>query len=131
MKVLCNKLRFLSSWGPSSYKQHIIKNNLIEDFQVWFTKFDLNISVTPMFIFEFYKYEYLAKFANAIRNKPFVEFLERFLIKRLLYLIAYLPINEFFNMLEILNIMAEMGIISRYHFYLRSLTERFKGNTSL
>ena len=106
------------------YKQHIIKNSLIEDFQIGFIKFDPKVSVTPIFIIEFPKYEYLAKMANALCDKPFVEILGKILNKNMLLLIAYLPIYEFFNMLNTFNRMAELGYIKRYKYYLRSFMEK-------
>jgi len=106
------------------YKQHIIKNSLIEDFQIFFMRFDPKVSITPVFIIEFPKYEYLAKTANALRDKPFVEILGKILSKNILLLIAYLPIYEFFNMLNTFNKLAELGYIRRYKYYLRYLAEK-------
>lgn len=111
------------------YKQHIMKNYLIEDFQVYLEKFDRRISVSPIFLIEFTKYNYLAKMANVLRNKPFIEIIGKILKSNKLLINAYLPIFELFNMLHILNDMASRGIIKNYKYYILSLTEKGRRQT--
>ncbi len=78
----------------------------------------------PILIINFPNYEYLAKTANALRNKPFVEVLGKILNKNALLVIAYLPIYEFFNMLNSLNQLSELGYIEKYKYYLQAFTEK-------
>ena len=111
------------------YKAHIIKNFLIEDFSIYFMRFDPYKSVTPVFFIEFPNYKYLAKVANAFRDKPFAEVLGKILESNKLMVSAYLPIEEFFKMLETLNTMAELGFIRDYEYYLMSQVEKGKRQT--
>jgi DNA-binding Lrp family transcriptional regulator len=106
------------------YKHHIMKNYLIEDFQVAFVRFDPKMSVMPIFLIDFARSDYLAKMANALRDKPFVDILGKILSRNILLMIAYLPINEFFNMLDTFNKLAEVGIVRRYRYYLQSFMEK-------
>jgi DNA-binding Lrp family transcriptional regulator len=111
------------------YHQHIIPNRLIEDFQVYLRKFDLNCSVLPYFIIDFVDYNSFAKAANVLRNKPFVEVLGKILGKNTLFVSANLPLSEFVNMLNTLNEMIEMGYIKEYKYYISYPFERGRRQT--
>ena len=111
------------------FKNHIMKNFLIEDFQIAFLKFDPKISVSPVFLFEFPNTTCLAKMANAIRDKPFAEVLGKIIGRDMLLVVAYLPINEFFKMIRTLNKLAEVGCIKRYSYYLQTFLDMTRRET--
>ncbi len=104
------------------YKHHIIPNFLIEGFEIAFLKFGVKDSLVPYMDIKFRNYSAMAKFANAIRDKPFVEVLGKILGTNALFLNAYLPTHEFFNFIGFLNRLIETGWIKSYKCWLSHIS---------
>ncbi len=109
------------------YKEHIISNKLIEDFQIYFRKFDPRYSYTVFIELAFPSYRYFAKTANALRDKPFVETLGKVIGENKLFAALYIPADELSNMFTEFNELIKLGVISEYEYrlsYILDYTQR-------
>lgn len=98
------------------YKKHIIPRKLIEDFQIYLRKFDAKYSYIIFMLLEFSSYTYLAKTANALRNKPFVEVLGKVIDENRLFSVVNIPADQFPNLFEEINNLIEKGYIKNYEY---------------
>ena len=98
------------------YKKHIISRKLIEDFQIYFRKFDARDSYMMFIVLEFSNYKYFAKTANALRNKPFAETLGKIIGKNKLYAVLNLPSYQFPNFFRELRNLISLGYIKDYEY---------------
>ena len=105
------------------YKKHIIPRKLIEDFQIGFRKFDPRYSYMVFMEIEFLKYRYLAKTANAFRDKPFAEVMGKVINENKLYMILNLPSDQLPNFFRELNNLVELGYVKDYEYRMSHLQE--------
>jgi len=110
------------------YHKHVVRRNLIADYQIAHLPYPLQVSDMCSFTIDFVKEAALAKFANTLRNKPFTITYGKVLEKNSLLLHTYTPKMEFSNFIESLNRLAEKDVIRSY-FYVTLDLLAFKRQT--
>jgi len=110
------------------YYKHIVKRNLISDYQLAHFPYPLQVSDMCSFTIDFANKTALAKFANTLHNKPFTVTYGKMLEKNSLLLHTYTPKMEFSNFIESLNRLAEKDVIRSY-FYVTLDLLAFKRQT--
>lgn len=103
------------------YKTHILKNGLVETFQIGLLPFDRNLSDMFFFVFKFDSHDELARFARSLLNKPFVGIVGKILGKNSLISQVYLPRPEFRNFVESLSKLVRNGCLQSYHYVIQDL----------
>lgn len=99
------------------YVNHVIKNNLIENFDVAFFRFPPENSLIVVALLDFPNETYLAKVANVMVDKPFSEVYGKILKQCKLLACLYLPVSEFGNLVRFLNNMVSAGYLRNYEFF--------------
>lgn len=105
------------------YTSHIIKNRLIEGFDIVFYRFLRETSLIIVALLDFPNETYLAKVANVMINKPFSESYGKILGQYRLLAYLYLPLPEFGNLVKFLNNMVSAGYLKSYEFFFSPATE--------
>lgn len=103
------------------YRNHILKQQLIESFEVWSFHFDPAISDMLIFTFEFPTMKKLAKFATSLLDKPFVGGMGKVISKNALIVDIYLPRLEFRRFIDALAVMIKGDLLKDYSYVIRDL----------
>jgi DNA-binding Lrp family transcriptional regulator len=103
------------------YKRHVIKHELVEDFQIGILPFDGTISDMFSFAFKFDSWEKMAKFARSLLDKPFVFSVGKVLSKNAIIAQLYLPRPEFRNFVEHLSKLIRAGFLQTYEYVIQDL----------
>ena len=112
------------------FYEHLIKRNLIEDFQVVVFPFDRAISDMFYFIFKFGNGEKLAKFALSLMDKPFVYSLGKILEEHALIANLYMPKAEFRKFIDILSRLVKAGFLQSYLYVIQDLNKTLRQTIS-
>lgn len=99
------------------YINHIIRNRLIENFDVAFYRFPPESSLFIIAFLDFTNETYLAKVANAMMNRPFSEVYGKILKQHKLLAYLYLPVSEFGSLVRLFNSMVSAGYLKDYEFF--------------
>jgi DNA-binding Lrp family transcriptional regulator len=110
------------------FQQHVLKRNLIAEYEVAIFPYPLQVSDLCAFVFDFADERALAKFANSLVNKPFVVNRAKVIGKNSLIVHFYIPKVEFSNFVELLNRLSMKGIIEDF-FYVSLDVTSFKRQT--
>ena len=111
------------------YEEHIVKNFLIEDFDIQIRRFNPRTSTLVIGLLNFTSMDMLAKAANAFERRAFSEILGKILGRESLLGIFYLPNNELWRLVDSLNDMVKVGILKYYEVFFSPLSERGKAYT--
>jgi DNA-binding Lrp family transcriptional regulator len=103
------------------YETHVVKNGLIETFQIAMLPFDRSTSDMHFFVFKFSDKEKMSKFARSLLDKPFVSILGKILGKSCLVCQVYLPRLEFRNFIDALSKLARENLLSSYEYVIQDL----------
>lgn len=103
------------------YEMHVIKNGLIETFQIGLLPFERKTSDMLFFIFRFDNNEKMAKFAQSLLDKPFVNIVGKVLGKNALVSQIYLPRTEFRNFVDALSKLAKTDFMQSYDYVFQDL----------
>jgi len=103
------------------YEMHVIKNGLIETFQIGLLPFERETSDMLFFIFRFDNNEKMAKFAQSLLDKPFVNIVGKVLGKNALVSQIYLPRTEFRNFVDALSKLAKTDFMQSYDYVFQDL----------
>jgi len=103
------------------YKYHVMKNELIEDFQIGILPFDRTISDMFFFAFKFDNDKKMAKFARSLLDKPFVYIVGKVLNEKAIIAQFYLPRAEFRNLIEHLSKLIRTGFLQTYEYIIQDL----------
>ena len=98
------------------YFNHVLKNGLIENYQIEIYRFPFPLCELLIFKFEFDNYEKMKKFALSLHDKPFMIFLGKVLGKNALAGQAYLPKWEFRRFTAALSTLIRKGLLKRYEY---------------
>ena len=98
------------------YHKHILKNNLIEGFEISFRKFNPNRSLVIYFITRFPSYDYFAKTANVFRELPIIHSMGKIIGSNGLFYVVYLPVEEVPRLFDTMNELVELGFIKDYEY---------------
>ena len=120
------------------FKNHLIKRNLIEGYEIFVMRYGNSASVMFYLIVSFHDYETFAKFTRSLLNKFFVLTMGKVLGENALITELFLPNGEFRKFIDTLSRMAEMKLVRSYKYAIQDLRIRrrqtfsgefFKGNS--
>jgi len=112
------------------YREHVIKKNLIEDYQITVLRYGGSPYVMVLFIISFHNYETLAKFARSLLNKFFVITIGKILEKDAIFMEVFLPLNEFRSFVDVVSVMAKMRLVKSYNYVVQDLRVRARQTIS-
>jgi len=104
------------------YRRHVLRNGLLEAFQISIFPFDRTISDMFFFVFKFPNREKMAKFALSLLDKPFVGVVGKILEENAMISQIYLPRPEFRNFVESLSKLARAGYLLSYDYVFQDLS---------
>ncbi len=110
------------------FLQHVVKRNLIEEYEVAILPYPLQVSDMCAFVLDFANQRYLAKFVNSLMDKPFALNYAKVIQKNSLLVHFYLPKTEFSNFMMSLNRLTTKEIIQDF-FYVSIDVPSFKRQT--
>jgi DNA-binding Lrp family transcriptional regulator len=105
------------------YEKHVVKNGLIETYQVAILPFDKATSDMSFFTLRFSDSEKMSKFARTLLDKPFVLILGKILGNSSLVCQIYLPRQELRNFVDALSKLAREGFLLDYEYVLQDLRQ--------
>lgn len=108
------------------YKNHIIKNKLVEGYQIEIYRFPFQISEFLFFKFEFRDNLQSKKFALSLIDKPFVTIIGKVLNENSLITHLILPKWEFRRFIKVLSNLVNRGIIKTYAYYIQDIWQTSK-----
>jgi DNA-binding Lrp family transcriptional regulator len=108
------------------YRNHVLKNDLIEGYQVEIFRFPSLISEMVWFKFHFNSYEKLVKFALSLHDKPFPIHLGKVLGELALTSFMYLPKMEFRRFIACLADLINRDLLVRYHYYFQDMFQSWR-----
>jgi DNA-binding Lrp family transcriptional regulator len=103
------------------YETHIVKNQLIETFQIALLPFASAASEMLFFTFRFSNEENMSKFAQSLLDKPFVNIMGKVLTENTLISQLYLPLLEFRKFIDALSKLARSGFLESYDYLFQDL----------
>jgi DNA-binding Lrp family transcriptional regulator len=98
------------------FHQHVLKRDLITEFELATLPYPLQVSDLCAFVFNFKNESAMAQFANSLIDKPFVLSRAKVIGKNSLIVHFYVPKVEFSNLIESLNLLATKDIIEDFHY---------------
>jgi len=103
------------------YNLHVIKNGLIENFEVFIFPFDRTASDMFFFTFKFDNIEKMTKFALSLLDKPFVYIVGKVLGENTITTQVYLPRPEFRNFIDNLLKLIRAGFLQNYNYVVQDI----------
>lgn len=103
------------------YKKHVIEQGIIEAFQIAVFPFERTSSDMLFFVFRFSSKKKMAKFANSLLDKPFVNIVGKILGENAIVVQAYLPRVEFRNFVDALSKLIRTGFLQSYEYVFQDL----------
>jgi DNA-binding Lrp family transcriptional regulator len=121
LTAIANKLGTTLQNVSYHYSFHVIKNRLLENFQIFIFPFDSTISDMFFFIFEFDGIEKMTKFALSLLDKPFVYIIGKVLGENTITAQVCLPRLEFRNLIDNLSKLIKTNFLQNYHYVIQDL----------
>jgi DNA-binding Lrp family transcriptional regulator len=106
------------------FKNHLIKRNLIEGYEIFVMRYGDTHSVMVLFIISFHNYETLAKFARSLLDKFFVLTMGKILGENAFLVEVFLPTTEFRKFIDALSTLAKMKLVRNYKYAIQDLRIR-------
>ena len=103
------------------FKMHVIKDGLLEAFQIGIFPYERTISDMFLFVFKFDNSEKMAKFALSLLDKPFAYTVGKILGENAIIAYLYLPRSEFRNLVENLSKLIRAGFLQAYEYVIQDL----------
>ncbi len=110
------------------YYKHVMKHDLIADYEIAIFPYPLLVSDMCSFIVDFQSEKALAKFSNTLSNKPFIKNYGKIIGRNTLLMHTYTPKTEFPNFINALNSMVKRKLITEF-FYVNLDIPSFKRQT--
>jgi DNA-binding Lrp family transcriptional regulator len=120
------------------YREHLIKKNLIEGYEVFVMRYGNSPFIMAYFVITFHDYETFAKFTRSLLDKFFVITMGKVFGENGLIVEVFLPPEEFRNFIDTLSMMARMKLVCSYSYAIQDLrvrrrqtiwTQSFRGNS--
>lgn len=108
------------------FREHVMKRDLVEGYQVQIYKYPFIISEYAFFKFEFFTYDQLVKFAMSLHDKPFPFHLGKVIGETALTTHIYLPKWEFRKFISCLSTLIRKGLLKRYHYVLQDADQSWR-----
>jgi DNA-binding Lrp family transcriptional regulator len=96
------------------FQNHIIKRQLIADYEISIFPYPYQSSDMSCFVIEFKTKEALAKFVNSLSDKPFILNYAKVVGQNALVVHFYVPKIEFSNLVDSLNSLVETHFVERF-----------------
>lgn len=106
------------------YKNHILKQGLLEKSQVFFLHFDKATSDFFVFFFNFDEKDKMARFASSLLDKPFVHTLGKILGENALIAHLHLPRKEFRKFVQSLAELIRRELLQTYEYIIEDFSVR-------
>jgi DNA-binding Lrp family transcriptional regulator len=103
------------------YNMHVMKNGLVETFQVAMLPFERSTADMLFFVLRFGDKEKMGKFACSLLDKPFVNIVGKILGENTMVSQVYLPRLEFRRFIDALSKLARAGFLQSYDYMLQDL----------
>jgi len=103
------------------FREHVLKRELIEGYQVEIYRFPFPICELLIFIFEFDSHDKMSKFALSLLDKPFVIFIGKALNMNKLVAQIYLPKWEFRKFIHALSTLIRRGVLKQYRYFIEDM----------
>jgi len=101
------------------YQEHILKQGLLENFQIEIIPYDQTVSDFYFFFFEFPDEKKMTKFALSLMDKPFVLILGKILGRPGMMAQLYLPRIELKNFKDSLSTLIRQGFLKSYDYVIQ------------
>jgi DNA-binding Lrp family transcriptional regulator len=101
------------------FREHVMKRDLVEGYQVEIYRFPSLVSEYIFFKFEFHTYDQLVRFALSLHDKPFPYHLGKVIGERALVTQFYLPKWEFRKFIGYLALLKRKGLLKKYQYVLQ------------
>ncbi|MEM2105887.1 MAG: Lrp/AsnC family transcriptional regulator [Candidatus Bathyarchaeia archaeon] len=124
IKEIAEKVGISPQLALFHFKNHLLKRNLIEGYEIFVMRYGDVPSVMVVFVVSFSDYEKLAKFARSLLGKFFVLVMGKILGENSLFLEVFLPMGEFRKFVDALSSLAGMGWIQSYVYAIQDLRVR-------
>jgi DNA-binding Lrp family transcriptional regulator len=108
------------------YQNHIIKNRLIEGYQIVIHRFLFPVSEALFFKFEFSDDIKTKKFALSLLDKPFVTIIGKVLNENSIITHLILPKWEFRRFIKLLSTLINRDIIRNYIYYIQDIWQTWR-----
>ena len=108
------------------YREHVLKRDIIEDYQLELYRFPFPLSEIIFFKFEFDDYERMAKFALSLLDKPLAIYLGKVLGENALVSQMYLLKWEFRRFVHALTNLIKKGLLKDYHYFIQDMYQTWK-----
>ena len=106
------------------FENHVIKEKMLEGWQILIPHFGKENVDTYFFIFDFQNHKNLKKFAFSLLDKPFARTVGKVFGENELFVQIYLPRKEFSRFLEALSKLIKNGFLRSYNYVIQDLTKR-------
>ncbi len=111
---IANTLKMSPQGVRYRYYKHIMKNGLINDYEIAIFPYPLMVSDMCSFIVHFQNEKALAKFSNTLSNKPFIINYGKIIGRNSLLMHSYTPKTEFPNLINALNSLVKRHLITDF-----------------
>jgi len=123
---ISNKLEMPLEKVKYHFREHIMKRDLVEGYQVEIYRFPSLISENVLFKFEFDNYNQLVKFALSLHDKPFPFQMGKVIGENALTSHMCLPKWEFRRFISYLSILIRKGLLKQYHYVLQDIYQTWR-----
>lgn len=103
------------------YRQHVLKRELIEGYQMEIFRFPPLSSEFLFFKFDFDSHEKFKKFALSLLDKPFPTFIGKVLGQNSLISHMNLPKKEFRKFIKALSLLIRKGLLKSYNYWIQDM----------
>lgn len=101
------------------YDEHVVKQGLLENFEIEFLPYEESTSDHYIFTFEFPNKDKMAKTTCSLLNKPFVCVVGKILGQTGMISQFYLPRKEFKNFKDSLDVLIRKGFLKGYNYVIQ------------
>ena len=103
------------------FETHVVKENLLEGWQILFPHFGKETADTYFFLFSFQNHENLRKFALSLLDKPFARTVGKVFGENQLFVQIYLPRKDFRQFIEVLSKLIRSGVLESHEYVIQDL----------
>jgi len=108
------------------FYNHVLKQGLVEDYQVEIYRFPFPVCELLFFKFEFDEYDKMVKFALSLLDKPFAIFMGKVLGENSLISQIYMPKWEFRKFVHTLSILIRRGFMKKYRYFIEDMYQTWR-----
>jgi len=108
------------------FYNHVLKQELVEDYQVEIYRFPFPVCELLFFKFDFEEYDKLVKFALSLLDKPFAIFMGKVLGENSLISQIYMPKWEFRKFVHTLSSLIRRGFMKKYRYFIEDMYQTWR-----